>query len=158
MFCTNCGAQLPEGSTTCSKCNASLTGVSKTESGFLQGLLGFLILLLSWFTMPFKTLKVTAAQLKEVGGKGKLDVAHTEIPHLTWLGVAGRVVASIVVIVVIIGGIITGLTQGGIAIIAAPVGGFLLAMALDWLIMIFIEMISLLASIANDVKKVADKD
>ncbi len=158
MFCTNCGAQLPEGSTTCSKCNANLASASKAESGFLQALLGFLILNLSWFTMPFKTLKVTIAQLKEVGSKGKLDVAHTDIPHLTFMAVAGHVSASFVVLIIIIAGIVIGLDKGGIAIIGAPLGGFILAMAVDWFLMIVIELITLLAGIANDVKKIAQKD
>lgn len=158
MFCTNCGAQLPEGSTTCSKCNANLASVSKSESGFLQALLGFLILILSYFAMPFKTMKVTIAQLKEVGSKGKLDVAATDIPHLTWLAVAGHVSASIVVVIIIIAGIVVGLDKGGLAIIGASLGGFILAMAVDWMLMVAIELITLLAGIANDIKKIAQKD
>lgn len=157
MFCSNCGSQLPEGSTTCSKCDINIAAVSKTENAFLAVLLGFLILLLSYFTMPFKTLKLSIAQLKEVGAKGKFDVASTEIPHLTWMGVAGCVLGSMLVVVVIVVSIVMGLGQGGVAIIVSPLIGFIVAITLDWSIMIWIEIIMLLASITNDVRKIANR-
>ncbi len=70
---------------------------------------GFLILMGSFFTMPIKTLKITAQELREVGSKGKIDTGSTNIPHLTWLEIAGHLVISITVIVIVVAGLLMGL-------------------------------------------------
>lgn len=165
MFCPNCGAKAAEGSARCSQCGEvfGATGV-KTDGGAVKG---FFILIASFFMMPVKTLKLTAQQLRELGGKGSLDTDATEIPHLTWLGVAGHFFASFVVVLIIIVGVAKGLLSlkafedsakeaiGGL--ILSPILGVIAAIAANWLIMIWLELLLLLVNIANDIKKIANK-
>ena len=168
MFCTNCGAQLPEGSTTCSKCNASLASAPRSEGGISKIFLGLGLLVLSFFTMPLKTFKLTLVQLKEIGGKGKLNVEATEVPHLTWLEVTAHVIASIVVIGIIIYFIIRGFNSFGELLedsvsdavkelISNILTGIFFAIVADWAIMLTLELISLGIIVANNIKKIAEK-
>ena len=164
MFCTNCGAQLPDGSKTCSKCNISFQSISRAESGIIKGLI---ILSLSFITMPLKTLKITVVLLREVGGKGKLDVGTTDIPPLTWLAIAGYASVSATILGIMTISIIWGLTSLGQldesvgdaikGLIFRPIIGIAIAIAADWLLMIANELILLLSGIANDVKKIVQK-
>jgi hypothetical protein len=63
-----------------------------TQSGAVKG---FFILVLSFFMKPLRTLRMTAKHLREIGAKSALEVENTNVPHLTWLGVAGNVIASV---------------------------------------------------------------
>jgi len=164
MFCPNCGKQIPEGSTKCHQCGEVLREITRAEGG---AIMGFFLLLASFFTMPLKTLQLTALQLREIGGKGKLDIAATEIPHLTWLGVAGHLLASMAVILILVIGVFKGVSSlthlkysAGTAIgglFLYTIGGIFLAIIADWLIMIFLELLLLWVGIANDIKKIAYK-
>lgn len=163
MFCPNCGKQIPVGSAKCPQCGGLLSGI-KTEGGAFKG---FIILLMSFFTMPLKTLKITLHQLRELGGKGSLEVEDTEIPHLTWLGIAGHFVASFVIILLVIGGVVVGLFSlkaldysvktaiGGL--VMSPIIGVFLAIAANWLLMVWLELLLLMVNIANNINKIADK-
>lgn len=165
MFCSGCGAKVALGSAKCPQCGEVLGsgGAVSTGSAFK----GFIILLLSWFTMPLRTLKITLVQLRELGGKGSLDVEDTETPHLTWMGIAGHFFSSIVIVLILIGGVVTGILSlkawdyskqtaiGGL--IASPIIGVFAAIAADWLIMIWLEILLLMVYIAKDIKKMANK-
>lgn len=166
MFCTKCGEQIPKGSIKCSQCGEYiLTESTQAESG--GAIKGFFILIVSFFTMPIKTLKITLAQLREIGSKGKLDVESTEIPHLTWLGVAGHFLASIAIILIITASILMGLGslldlkdsffKAILGLIFKPIGGVFLAIIADWIIMFSLELILLWVGIANDIRKMAYK-
>ncbi|MEW5804967.1 MAG: zinc ribbon domain-containing protein [bacterium] len=165
MFCPNCGKQIPEGSAKCPQCGEVLREITRADGG---AIMGFFLLLASFFTMPLKTLKITAVQLREIGGKGKLKVEATEVPHLTWLGVAGHLLASIAVILIVVIGVIRGLSSlkhlkysasdaiGGLLI--NSIGGAFIAIFADWVIMISLELLLLWVSIANDIKKIGHKE
>lgn len=164
MFCPNCGKQIPEGSANCPQCGEVFREITRVAG---RAIFGFFLLLASFFTMPLKTLQITALQLREIGGKGKLDIKATEIPHLTWLGIAGHLLASIVVILIVAIGLIKGLASlkhlkysagdalGGL--IVNTIGGVFLAIIADWVIMISLELLLLWVGIANDIKKIAHK-
>lgn len=166
MFCSSCGTQLPDGSVKCTNCGASLNEFniaaaisSAAQSGAIKG---FFILLVSFFMMPIKTLRLTVQQLRAIGSRGALDVESTDIPHLSWLKTAGNVVASVVVVVCVVSGIIMGLTSLGDlrdsagraigGLIGYPIGFVLLAIVADWLIMFWLELMQLWVNIANDIK------
>jgi len=165
MFCPSCGKQIPEGSAKCPQCGEVLKEVTRAEGG---AILGFFLLLASFFTMPLKTMQITAVQLREIGGKGKLDVESTEIPHLTWLGIAGHLIASIAVILIVVIGVIKGISSlthlrysagdaiGGLLV--NTIGGLFLAIIADWLIMISLELLLLWVGIANDIKRIGHKE
>ncbi|MBT9168898.1 MAG: hypothetical protein DDT19_02249 [Syntrophomonadaceae bacterium] len=164
MFCSKCGANIVEGAK-CPKCGeaGAVSGLKTEGSAFM----GFLILLASFFTMPLKTLKRTLQQLRELGGKGKLEAKDTDIPHLTWLGIAGNFVASLAVAVILAVSAVKALSslQGIKYSVSSAIGGFLLnliggvlaAIAADWIVMVWIEILTLMVIITNNVKKIASK-
>ncbi len=165
MFCPNCGNQIANGDLKCSRCGEMVGSMVSKNLG--SSFKGFLILLISFFTMPLKTLKITLYQLRELGAKGSLDIQETEIPHLTWLKVASHFITSSVVILIVIGGIISGImsleklrysiTEAIVGFIFYPIMGVVIAILVDWLVMISLELIMLSVSITNDVKKIANK-
>jgi len=170
MFCPNCGTQNADNALRCASCGTHFTGaalragaVQIARSGVVKG---FFVLWGGWFTMPFKTLRITAQQLREIGGGG-LDVAN-DVPHLTWVRVAGGTLASIVVLVVLAAAIIKGLaglgdirwnTSGALlGLIGYPLLGLLIAIALDWFVMMGTEMLGLWLGISQNIKKLASRE
>jgi hypothetical protein len=128
---------------------------------------GFFILIAAFFSMPIKTLKITIQELREVGNKGKLDVAATDIPHLTWLHIAGHLFISIIVVVIVVLGILGGLYSlkgirysptGAIGgLILYPLGGAFAAILADWFMAIGLELLGLWSGMANDIKKISQR-
>jgi hypothetical protein len=167
MFCPNCGNQVAEGVSQCPGCkyivNASIA--SRTGGGAFSG---FLLLVGSFFYMPVKTLTITLQQLKALGAKGKIDVNETDLPHLTWLGMAGNFLASVAITLIIAVGVVKGLMSIGdfrysasdavLKVIGYPILGVFVAIFTDWVIMIWIELLSSLMYISNNVKKLADRE
>ena len=182
MFCENCGKQMADNSTFCPSCGnqvgqpttaqARIRPPATQSSAFnneSQSSIarGFFILLVSWFTMPLKTLRLTAQLLREVGRKGALDIS-SDLPHLTWMRVAGSTVASAGIFVILIGGVLGAFASLGQmrdsatsalgGFIGIPILAILLAVAWDWFIMWLVEFNGLWTGIANDIKTVADRD
>ncbi|RMF95271.1 MAG: zinc ribbon domain-containing protein [Candidatus Schekmanbacteria bacterium] len=166
MFCIECGKQIPDCSTVCPECGQVLK-ITKITPSYRSTIKGFFGLLFSFISMPIKTLKLTVNELKELGNQGKLDVDSTNIPHLTWLGIAGRMIISIIIIGTVIFGFASGinyLTQirrsmgnaiGGL--IGSIIGGLFLAIFLDWLFSLSLEMMQIFVNISNDIKKLSNK-
>ena len=74
MYCPKCGTQNADNSTRCIKCDTHFAGAAFkagasqiAQSGIVKGLL---VLWGQWFVMPLRTLKLTAQQLRELGGAG----------------------------------------------------------------------------------------
>lgn len=167
MFCPNCGTQNPDRASRYGQCGTSFAGaalragaVQIAHSGVVKG---FLVLWAAWFTMPFRTLRITGQQLREIGGGG-LDVAN-DVPHLTWVRVAGGTLASIAIAIALAAGLIKGLaglgnlrwdTSGALlGLIGWPLCGLLIAIALDWLVMMGTELLGMSLGIARDIRKLA---
>lgn len=165
MFCPNCGTQNDDNAPRCSNCGAHFTGAALragaaqiARSGVVKG---FFVLWGAWFTMPFKTLRITAQQLREIGGGG-LSVAN-DIPHLTWVRVAGGTVASIAVVLILAAGIIKALaglgdirwnTSGALlGLIGYPLLALLIAIVTDWFVMMGTEMLGLWVGMSQNIKK-----
>lgn len=165
MFCSGCGAKVALGSARCPQCGEVLGFGGSVITG--NAFKGFIILLVSWFTMPLRTLKITLVQLRELGGKGSLDVEDTETPHLTWLVIAGNFLSSLVIALILILGVLIGINslkaweyskQDAIrGFIVSPIIGVFAAIAVDWLIMIWREILLLMVYIAKDIKKIANR-
>lgn len=166
MFCENCGAKLSENSIKCDKCGHLVIEELLTSSS--GGLKGFFVLVVSFFTMPIKTLKITVQELRDIGCKGSLDIETTDVPHLTWLMAASHILASTVIVVIIIGGLGKALmslqaiqysVQGALTeCFAYLVGGLLGATAADWGVMLTFEVLGLAVTVANGIKKISDRE
>lgn len=122
MFCTNCGAEIPDGTIICPKCgvptNSTQTTTAapgskkapKSVGGFICGLLGFL---LDWFPLLGLIFSIVGVALC---GSGKKEVAknpqaYTGTGMLTAgqvLGVIGIVVSAIALIFTLVWCIILG--------------------------------------------------
>jgi hypothetical protein len=175
MFCTSCGAQMPVNAIKCPQCGTSMGTAAATaaasaalsaaaQSGAVKG---FVVLVISFFTMPLKTLRLTVQQLREVGAAGSLGLGTTTLPHLTWLRVAGNFVVS----VVIVGILLTGLYQGVMSLgqlkysatsaigglIWKPLAALFVAVAADWVIGFVLELLGILVVISNDVRSIATR-
>ena len=165
MFCVNCGKEVADQSLNCKFCGTRLQEPTPYESGAVKG---FFILLASFFTMPLKTMGLAVRELRELGSKGSLNLQGTAIPHLTWLQIASHLFATIVAIVALLAGLGAGIFQlkdigynfgsaiGGF--FGSIIGGMLMAIFLDWLVMVFFEGLTLMIGIANDIKKIAQKN
>jgi hypothetical protein len=169
MFCTNCGGQMPANSIKCPQCGTSMGTAAATaalsaaaKSGAVKGLF---VLVVSFFTMPLKTLRLTVHQLREVGAAGTLGLGTTRLPHLTWLRVAGNFILSVIIVVILL----IGLYQGVMSLkqlkysATAAIGGFVwkpiaalfVAVLADWIIGFVLELLGILEEIANDVRAIA---
>jgi len=129
---------------------------------------GIVVLVVSFFTMPFKTLRIAASTLRDVGSKGKLDTGSTSIPHLTWLLAAGYLLISLIIIVVIAASVLWAAgsfvssiryspaqAMGGL--ILYPLGGVLAAVLVDWSLSVSLELLALFIEMGNNVKKIASR-
>jgi hypothetical protein len=127
---------------------------------------GMRVLLLSWFIMPFKTLRVSARQLRELGAAGALDISG-ETPHLSWVRVAGGAVASLAIVAALVGGIGKGLASlgdfqysPGLSIggfVLYPLLGLIFAVLVDWSIMMSVEVLGLCLGLAKDAHRMASR-
>ncbi|MGQ0835364.1 MAG: hypothetical protein ACT4O5_10685 [Gammaproteobacteria bacterium] len=126
---------------------------------FHGGILG------AWFTMPIKTIRVTARQLREFGGGGAIDVGN-DIPHLTWVRAAGGTLACIGIFVALAWGLWKGIDglgaikydTGGalLGLVGYPLAGALAAIVIDWAIMTWIvEMLGLWIGMSDNIRRMA---
>lgn len=171
MFCTNCGAQIAGGAIKCPECGTSMGAAAASaafqaakQSGVLKGIF---VLIVSFITMPLKTLRLTVQQLRELGGAGVLGLGDTTLPHLSWLRVANNFVASVVIVTILAVGIFQGLWSLGdlkysakdaiAGLIWKPVAALLVAVVADWIIGIVMELLGILIVISNDVRAILNR-
>lgn len=113
---------------------------------------GLLTLFLSFFTMPFKTMRLAGRMLREIGQKGALD-DNTDHPHLTWLTTVLPVLATIVFFGIMLYGLRAALGMADFMnsyagkpsvpeAIGIIIGAYLVAILVDWVIMIFGELLT----------------
>jgi len=142
MFCSGCGVQVADRTPRCTECGMQLldSGAAAVravvESSSVKG---FFILVVSFFTMPIKTFRLTGQLLREVG--------------ITMVGI---VVVSVFSSLPLNGELSYSPTAAIGNMIVRPIGGILVAIAVDWAIMILLELLTLQISVANDIKRLAD--
>lgn len=179
MYCSNCGSKLQPGDAQCGTCG---TLVARANTGFVvpadmaralaqsSTVKGLWVLFLTYFTMPFHTMRLAGRLLREIGAAGALDL-NTDLPHLTWLRTAWAVIATLVFFIILVSGSLynfvefnSNMTQrpshigehaGGF--VAGLIGTYLAALLADWLIMFFSEMLALWINMANNIKRIADR-
>jgi hypothetical protein len=169
MYCPKCGARNVDDGARCTNCGAHLSGaalhagaVQMAQSGVVKG---FFTLWLAWFTMPVKTIRVTARQLREFGDSGALEIGN-EIPHLTWVRAAGGTLACIGIFTALAWGLWKGLSGLGdirydtsgalLGLVGWPVAGALAAIIIDWVIMTWIvELLGLWVGMSDNIRRMA---
>jgi hypothetical protein len=134
------------------------------QSGAVKGVL---VLFISFFTMPLKTLRLTVHQLREVGAAGTLGLGSTTLPHLSWLRVAGNFVVSVVIVGVLAFGLYQGVMSLGQlkysasaaigGLIWKPLAALFVAVAADWVIGFMLELLGIMVVISNDVRTIANR-
>lgn len=118
---------------------------------------GCLVLCLSFFGMPFKTLRLAGKFLREISRKGALET-ESDAPHLMWFATAIPVVASGVFILTMVSVVLFALKGSGVPFLGdinpvfALIVGYLYAVFLDWGLMLFAEAFILLVRGSRDLR------
>lgn len=143
---------------------ASAALSAAAQSGAVKG---FLVLVVSFFTMPLKTLRLTVQQLREVGAAGTLGLGTTTLPHMSWLRVAGNFVVSIAIVGILAYGLYEAVSALGqikysvkealMGSVWALVSAVFKAIAADWVIGFVLEFLGILVVISNDVRSIATR-
>jgi hypothetical protein len=145
MFCTSCGTEVDDDSIHCTACGVGLSeaGINELpEFANDEATLpkGCLVLFFSIFTMPIKTARVAASELRRIGRAGSLDTEN-DFPHLTWLRAVLPVIATALSIGIVSFGfyrLLFGDAEGSNKIIGF-FAALLIAIVADWLIMLIGE-------------------
>jgi hypothetical protein len=135
------------------------------QSGAVKG---FFVLVVSFFTMPLKTLRLTLHQLREVGKAGTLGLGTTTLPHMSWLRVAGNFVVSVAIVGILVYGLYEAIAALGqlkysvkdalTSSIWALVSAIFKAIAADWVIGFVLELLGVAVAISNDVRSIATRN
>jgi len=145
----------------------TLTRGSKISGGVTAGAFkGLLVLAVSYFTMPVRTVKLMMKMLREVGTQGAIDTESSDVPHLSWAVTAGVVfvvaamgVAGVFGVVYVFSGFRQSYDVMGAlgTILVRLIGSMLGIVAVNWVLMVLVEGLSLTISMANNIKKMADR-
>lgn len=132
---------------------------------------GIWTVVVSFFSMPLKLLKQTKRQLIEIGKEASFDLAQTDVPFLTWLGVAGKMGVCLIYLLGLVATLLFAVANlshlryalryfnlfvfiGGIGgFVLMLVLGFLLTTLVTWILSVQLELILLVVTIANNVKQ-----
>lgn len=165
MFCSECGTQNSNDSLRCTNCGAALRSAAAPNPlqaiGESSAFKGLLVLAVSFFTMPIRTVKIMGRMLREVGERGAFDTESSSVPHLTWIQTAGVVLVVLGMVGAGLGCILSGL----VAMAAGSAGTFVLMLlaapfamvGVNWAGMWVIETLGLAVDIANNIKKLASR-
>jgi hypothetical protein len=169
MFCSQCGAQNTDDSLRCTSCGVQLRGIPGAavlkEIGQSGALKGLVVLVVSFFTMPLRTIRRMVDMLRDVGARGAFDTEGSDVPHTSWLLTAGVVLIVVAMFV----GLAYFLYEAVDSLkylrrdVGRALGNFVLNLVLglaamvgvNWSGMLVLEQIGLAVGIANNVKKIA---
>ena len=126
----------------------------------MDGIVGFIIVLISFFTLPFRFIRQSWSELSEIGRKKSVTLEGAEeLPLLNWLLVLGRALISIGAILIYIFLIIVAAASdddSGAAIILAIIFGPLLSIGFIWFYGVFLELLSLQIVLVRNSRKILD--
>jgi len=111
----------------------------------MDGIVGFVVVLISFFTLPFRFVRQSWDELSEIGRRKSVVISGAEeLPLLNWLLVLGRALISLGAVLLYIFIIIAAATSNsGAAIIFAIIFGPLLSILMIWFYGALLELISL---------------
>ena len=165
MFCSQCGTANTDDSQRCTNCGSALRAAAAANPlqalGQSSAFNGLVVLVVSFFTMPLRTMKIMVRMLRDVGERGAFDTESSSVPHLTWIQTAGVVL----VVIGMIGAALACIVAGLGAIAAGSAGTFVLMLlaapfamvGINWGGMWVIETLSLSVDIANNIRKIANR-
>lgn len=113
---------------------------------FIDIVVGILVLIGSFFTLPVRWIKETGSRLAEIGERRSVVVEQTEdVPLLSWLLVCGRMVIAVAAILVYVAIIVVAISDDDRAggIILAVLFGWIPAILLLWVGGVSLELMSL---------------
>lgn len=122
----------------------------------MDAVVGFIIVLFSFFTLPVQFLKRSWDELSGIGRKHSVDVdGSAELPFLNWLLVLGRSIIAIFAILFYIFLIIAAASakeNAGSKVVLAIIFGPLLSFAFIWFYGMLLEFISLQILVAKNTR------
>lgn len=150
MVCASCGTRNDADSDHCTNCGAIMQsgedGAPPSEgekAGDAGVAAGCLVLLLLVFTMPIKTARMAAFELRKIAKAGALD-SEREFPHLFWCKAMLPIIATALSAIVFLGVLgVSVATQGLAGLIAGPVFAVVAAVLSDWFIMLVGEYLTI---------------
>ena len=117
---------------------------------FLDIVVGVLVLIGSFFTLPVRWIRQTGSTLAEIGERRSVVVEESEdVPLLNWLVVCGRLVIAVAAILVYLAIIIAAISaaisddNGAAGIILAVLFGWIPSILLLWFLGVWLELVSL---------------
>jgi hypothetical protein len=123
----------------------------------MYAIVGFIVVLISFFTLPFKFMARSHRELSEIGRRGKVEVDDLEeLPLLTWLLVLGRCLVSIGAVLtylfLILAASASDSENSSAAVVAAIIFGPLASIAVIWFYGLLLEFISLQVVVARNTR------
>ena len=126
----------------------------------MDGIVGFIIVLISFFTLPFRFIRQSWSELSEIGRNRSVELEGAEeLPLLNWLLVLGRALISIGAILIYIFLIILAAASGddsGGAIVLTIIFGPLLSILFIWFYGVLIELLSLQIVLVRNSRRILD--
>jgi hypothetical protein len=126
----------------------------------VDGIVGFIIVLISFFTLPFRFIRQSWSELSEIGRNRSVELEGAEeLPLLNWLLVLGRALISIGAILIYIFLIILAAASGddsGGAIVLTIIFGPLLSILFIWFYGVLIELLSLQIVLVRNSRRILD--
>jgi hypothetical protein len=119
----------------------------------MHAIVGFIIILISFFTLPFTFLRRSWDELSEIGRKQSVDVdGAAELPFLSWLLVLGRSLVAIGAVLLYLFVVLAGAADDGDTFVLALLFGPVLSIAFIWVYGLLLEFISLQILVAKNTR------
>jgi hypothetical protein len=123
----------------------------------MDGIVGFVIVLISFFTLPFRFVGGVWRELSEIGRRKSVVLEGSEeLPLLNWLLVLGRSLVAITAILSYLLIVIAGASDGGSSMVLAIIFGPLLSMAIIWFYGVILEFVSLQIVVARNSRSILE--
>jgi hypothetical protein len=126
----------------------------------MDAIVGFVVVLISFFTLPLRFIQQSWAELSEIGRKKAVELEGAEeLPLLSWLIVLGRALISIGAVLIYIFLIIAAAASGDDsagAVVLAIIFGPLVSILFIWYLGVVLELLSLMIVLARNTRRILD--
>jgi hypothetical protein len=122
----------------------------------MHALVGLVIVVISFFTLPVKFLANSWRELSDIGRAGRVDVDQGDnLPLLSWVLVLGRALVAIGAVLIYLFIILAAAASegGGAAAILAIIFGPLVSLVFIWIYGLFMEILSLQILVVRNTRK-----
>ncbi len=122
----------------------------------MNGIIGFVVIVISFFTLPFQFLRRSWTELSEVGERRSVAEQEDEqLPQLNWLLVAGRMVIAIAAILLYVFIILSAaFSESTSALVLAILFGWLVSVVVIWVNGLLLELISLQIVLVQNTREI----